>query len=283
MKTSAFPKAASDDAALLAVLQEAVLEAGRVIMKHYTDGCAVETKKDASPVTQADRDAEAVILAALAAAGADIPVVAEEEAAAGRLPADLGRRFLLIDPLDGTREFLLRNGDFTVNIGLIEDGVPVAGIVYAPVRNLLFIGVDGHAEEMQTTSAHRIESRRTIRARVPGKELVAVCSRSHRTPETDRFLEAYRIGGSVSVGSSLKFCLIARGEADIYPRFGPTMEWDTAAGDAILRVAGGMTVGLDGAPLTYGCRVRTGLAGFANPDFVAYGAGPAPVLSASHA
>jgi len=264
---------------MLAVLQEAALEAGRVIMKHYANGCAVQSKKDSSPVTEADRDAEAIILAALASVVPDIPVVAEEEVAAGRLPSHLGRRFLLVDPLDGTREFLLRNGDFTVNIGLIEDGAPVLGIVYAPVRNRLFIGNSNGAEEITTTKDHAIGTRRGIAVRVHGPERVAVCSRSHKNPETEKFLNDNRINSCVSIGSSLKFCLIASGEADIYPRFGPTMEWDTAAGDAVLRAAGGLTTTFEGTPLSYGQRANEGVAGFANPNFVAFGGGTKPVFA----
>ncbi|MFK0683735.1 3'(2'),5'-bisphosphate nucleotidase CysQ [Ochrobactrum sp. BD67] len=281
MKISASPKADPSGEAMLAVLQEAALEAGRVIMKHYANGCAVHSKKDSSPVTEADRDAEAIILSALASVAPDIPVVAEEEVAAGRLPAQLGRRFLLVDPLDGTREFLLRNGDFTVNIGLIEDGAPVLGLVYAPVRNRMFIGTGNGAEEITTTGDHAIGSRRGIAVRVHGPERLAVCSRSHNNPETKKFLTDNRISDCVSVGSSLKFCLIASGEADIYPRFGPTMEWDTAAGDAVLRAAGGLTTTFDGIPLSYGQRASEGVAGFANPNFVAFGGGSRPVFEAA--
>ncbi|AAL52934.1 MULTISPECIES: 3'(2'),5'-bisphosphate nucleotidase CysQ [Brucella] len=279
MKISASPKAGLDGTALRAVLRDAALEAGRSIMKHYVNGCAVQSKKDASPVTEADHAAEAIILAALSSACPDVPVVAEEEVAAGRLPDHLGRKFLLVDPLDGTREFLLRNGDFTVNIGLVEEGAPVLGIVYAPARNLLFIGSDAGAWAMETTPDHGAGQDQRIFARVSPAEKVAVCSRSHLTPETERFLAENRIASSVSVGSSLKFCILAKGEADIYPRFGPTMEWDTAAGDAVLRAAGGMTATLDGRPMIYGQRLRAGAAGFANPDFVAYGAGEAPVFT----
>lgn len=274
---------ALSDQALLSGFEKAALDAGRVIMKHYTDGCAVTSKADRSPVTEADHAAEAIILSALAKILPGVPVVAEEEVAAGRLPASLGRRFLLVDPLDGTREFLLRNGDFTVNIGLIEDGVPVAGVVYAPARNLLFIGAGGHAEEVTTTPEHETANRRKIRACVAGDEQVAVCSRSHNSPETADFLNNNRISGHISVGSSLKFCMIARGEADIYPRCSATMEWDTAAGDAVLRASGGMTSDLDGKPLVYGERFNGDVTGFANPHFIAYGAGPVPSFFAQQA
>ncbi|WP_245410113.1 3'(2'),5'-bisphosphate nucleotidase CysQ [Falsochrobactrum shanghaiense] len=274
-------KAEPNGSAMLAALQEAALEAGRVIMRHYEDGCAVYSKEDLSPVTEADRAAEAVILAALAAIAPQISVVAEEEAAAGRLPADLGQKFFLIDPLDGTREFLKRNGDFTVNIALIEDGVPVLGLVYAPTRNLLYMGGPDGAVEMRTSAAHEIGQTRAINARIAPPDPVVVCSRSHRTQQTERFLHDNRLDQFISVGSSLKFCMIACGEADIYPRFGPTMEWDTAAGDAVLRAAGGMTATFDGAPLAYGRRADGTLTGFANPDFIAYGAGAMPVFASS--
>lgn len=279
MTTAANPKADSNSKTLLTVLENAALEAGRVIIKHYTDGCAVHSKKDQSPVTEADHAAEAIILAALASVAPDIPVVAEEEAAAGRLPAHLGQRFFLIDPLDGTREFLLRNGDFTVNIALIEGGAPVLGLVYTPVRNLLYLGSREGAQEVTTSADHHIVSRRPITARIAPPENVVVCSRSHLTPETEEFLKLNHSGKCVSVGSSLKFCMIARGDADLYPRFGPTMEWDTAAGDAVLRAAGGMTTTFDGKPMIYGARSDGSVRGFANPDFVAFGAGKAPVFN----
>ena len=279
MTTAAFPKTDTDSKALLAALENAALEAGRVIIKHYTQGCAVHSKKDQSPVTEADHAAEAIILAALASVAPDIPVVAEEEAAAGRLPARLGRHFFLIDPLDGTREFLLRNGDFTVNIALIEDGVPALGLVYAPVRNLLYVGSRDGAQEVTTSADHQSISRCAINARIAPHEKTVVCSRSHLTPETQQFLKLNHSGKCVSVGSSLKFCMIARGDADLYPRFGPTMEWDTAAGDAVLRAAGGMTTTFDGKPMIYGARSDGTVQSFANPDFVAFGAGKAPVFN----
>ncbi|MEN5275622.1 3'(2'),5'-bisphosphate nucleotidase CysQ [Brucella sp. TWI432] len=279
MTTATFPKADPNSKALLKVLEDTALEAGRVIIKHYTDGCAVHSKKDQSPVTEADHAAEAIILSALASFASGIPVVAEEEAAAGRLPEQLGETFFLIDPLDGTREYLLRNGDFTVNIALIENGVPVLGLVYAPVRNLLYVGGRDGAQEVVTSADHQIISRRPIAVRIAPPEKVVVCSRSHLTPETEEFLKRNHGGKCVSVGSSLKFCMIARGEADLYPRFGPTMEWDTAAGDAVLRAAGGMTTTFDGKPMIYGARSDGTVKGFANPDFVAFGAGEAPVFA----
>lgn len=263
---------------LLGPLQSAALEAGRAIMHHYENGCAVFDKKDSTPVTEADQAAEAIILAVLANHAPNIPIVAEEEAAAGRIPAILGEKFFLIDPLDGTREFLLRNGDFTVNIALIENGIPILGVVYAPARHLLFIGSSSGAKEIETCADHKPQQQRPIEVRVAPFEPIALCSRSHATTATEQFLQKNRISHSVSVGSSLKFCMIARGEADIYPRFGPTMEWDTAAGDAVLRAAGGKTVTSDGVPLIYGQRADGTVSGFANSDFIALGGGNWPAF-----
>ncbi len=261
-------RAASSPNALLLLMERAAIEAGWAIMKIYDAGFDVCLKEDGSPVTQADKTAEAIILAALRAATPDIPIVAEEESSEGRAPTHPGHRFYLVDPLDGTREFISRNGDFTVNIALIEHGAPVIGVVYAPARGLLFSGGPDGARE--AIIADRLATaRRPIGIRDCPARMIAVASRSHSTPETDDYLACLDIAERVSVGSSLKFCLLARGEADVYPRFGPTMEWDTAAGDAILRAAGGGTWTLDDCLLTYG------KSGFANPFFVARGANPA--------
>jgi len=259
------------DRALLAELERLALAAGRVVMDFYRNGGPVESKADHSPVTAADRDAEAVILDGLRACAPGIPVVAEEETSAGRVPAELGEAFFLVDPLDGTREFVNRRDDFTVNIALVRRGEPVCGVVYAPARQALWSGSPGHAEAATVSPEHAVLSRRTIRARPLARPPVIVASHSHRTPETDAFIARYPGSEIVSVGSSLKFCLLARGEADIYPRFGRTMEWDTAAGDAVLRAAGGRTMTLDGKPLAYGKRNLPNEADFANPHFVAEG------------
>ncbi|QND54155.1 3'(2'),5'-bisphosphate nucleotidase CysQ [Phyllobacterium sp. 628] len=256
---------------MLHTFEITAIAAGQEILRIYTEGCDFELKDDKSPVTEADHAAEAIILAALHRTTPDIPVVAEEEISGGHVPGDLGARFYLVDPLDGTREFVSRNGDFTVNIALIEHGIPVLGVVYAPVRGVLFIGGPGGAEEVSIAEDGSVTARKAIACRTPPNELIAVASRSHRTPETDAYLEDFNIADCVSVGSSLKFGLLARGEADIYPRFGRTMEWDTAAGDAVLRAAGGMTLTLDGKPLTYGRRNQADDADFANPHFVARG------------
>lgn len=260
-----------DAATFIAGLERAALSAGQIILDFYANGVDVSHKSDASPVTEADHAAEAVILAALQSLTPDIPVIAEEEVAAGRIPELVGSRFYLVDPLDGTKEFLLRNGDFTVNIALIENGVPVLGVVYAPVRGQMFIGSGNGAEEVAIGADGAILSRAPIRVRASPTKPVAVASRSHRTPETDACLVDFDVEHCVTVGSSLKFCLLARGEADLYPRFSRTMEWDTAAGDAVLRAAGGTTSTLDGKPLVYGKRNQLHDSDFANPHFIARG------------
>jgi 3'(2'), 5'-bisphosphate nucleotidase len=256
---------------LLATFETTAIAAGQEILRIYEEGYDVALKDDKSPVTAADHAAEAIILEALRRATPDIPVVAEEEISGGHVPGDLGDRFYLVDPLDGTREFVNRNGDFTVNIALIERGAPVLGIVYAPVRGWLFTGGPEGAEEVTVDYAGAIVSRQAISCRAAPEQLIAVASRSHRTPETDDYLKDFAISDCVSVGSSIKFGLLARGEADIYPRFGRTMEWDTAAGDAVLRAAGGITLTLDSKALTYGRRNQADDADFANPNFVARG------------
>lgn len=251
-------------------LVAAAIAAGREIMAVYEDGPIVaERKDDGSPVTIADRRAEAVILAALAVAAPGVPVVAEEESAAGRTPAT-GRRFLLVDPLDGTREFLARNGEFTVNIALVEDRVPVAGIVHAPALGQIFAGSAAGAWRGEVVGG-RVTDRRPIAVRKAPARVTAIGSRSHGNPQAARWLARFDVAAFVGRGSSLKFCLLAAGEADVYPRFGRTMEWDTAAGDAVLRSAGGIVTTLDGAPLLYDKRNQAADADFANPFFVAYG------------
>lgn len=252
---------------LAAVFQDLALAAGRRIMEIFRAGCEVGFKADASPVTRADREAEAIIVAGLRARYPDVALVAEEEAAAGAAPSATGDTFLLVDPLDGTREFVSRNADFTVNIALVDRGVPVVGVVYAPARHLLYKGRPGHSEAVPTDPDHRASGSRAIAVRPPHRPPVVVASRSHCTAETEAYIARLGPVEWVSVGSSLKFCLIASGEADLYPRLGPTMQWDTAAGDAVLRAAGGMTRTLDGEALTYGAGT-----GYANPSFVATGA-----------
>ena len=253
---------------LLDGLIDASIEAGRIILDVYARPIDVAFKADASPVTEADGLAEAVLLAALGRLAPEVPVVAEESVAAGRVPP-AANRFFLVDPLDGTKEFIRRNGDFTVNVALIEDGEPVMGVVYAPAVGRLFAGGPDGAWEM-AVEGNAAGARRTIRVREPPAEgATLLVSRSHATAATDAFRPAVAVADRRVVGSSLKFCLIAAGEADVYPRFGPTMEWDTAAGDAVLRAAGGVMMLPDGAPFPYGKRARSGLADFANPSFIA--------------
>ena len=259
---------------LLEGFVEAALEAGAAIWRIFQEDVAVIVKADKSPVTAADHAAEAIILKALAALVPDVPVVAEEEVAAGRMPK-VGARFLLVDPLDGTKEFIKKGTDFTVNIALVEDGRPTLGVVYAPARSRLFAG-DVKTGVAWTTDAEpdsrTMGARRAIRVRPVGAALIAVASKSHGTPETEAYLTACGVAERVSIGSSLKFCLVAAGEADLYPRAGPTCEWDTGAGHAVLVAAGGRVFDLSGAALAYGKEK------FFNPGFVATGPYDAPPL-----
>ena len=235
-------------AALIAGLTGPVREAGVAIMAVHARGVVAETKSDGSPVTEADQAAEDVLLAALAMVAPDIPVVSEENAASHAMAAT--DRFFLVDPLDGTKEFLRADGQgaFTVNIGLIEHGVPTMGIVYAPALDRMFYGsVSGGASEVAAGNQRAIAVRD-----VPASGCLAVASRSHRDAATNEWLAHYGIDQTIATGSSLKFCLVAAGEADVYPRFGPTMEWDTAAGDAVLRAAGGAVHHPDGTLFDYG-------------------------------
>ena len=250
--------------------------AGAVVMAVYATDFAVQGKADASPVTEADAQAEAVILAGLRALTPDIPVVAEEAAAAGLAPqvATTGR-FWLVDPLDGTREFVARNGEFTVNIALIEHGRPLLGVVLAPAvtgpgvgpAGVLYAGLVGHGAWVEDNAG-----RRPIHCRpVPQAGLAVLASRSHGDAAAlDAFLAVFLAGRRVAqlgtAGSSLKLCLLAAGQADLYPRLGRTMEWDIAAGHAVLAAAGGSVRRIDnGAPLDYG------KPGYENPHFVASG------------
>ena len=241
-------------------------------MAHFKAGAEVKLKGDKSPVTQADHESEAVILAALARLAPGIKVVSEESC--GTIGVALPRRFFLVDPLDGTKEFIQERSDFTVNVALIEDGRPSFGLVYAPARALLAVTVArGNAVSAELTpSASGADlsqfSLSTLRARMPEKqELTALVSLSHLDPDTEAYLTKLNIAGLSSVGSSFKFVALARGEADIYPRFGPTMEWDTAAGQAVLEAAGGKVVTLSGDPLRYGKTEQ----GLRNPSFIACG------------
>ncbi len=245
-------------------------------MRHYHAGAEVELKGDFSPVTCADRESETIILAALAELAPDVTVISEETFRGVEAP--LPHRFFLVDPLDGTKEFIKKRSDFTVNIALIEGGRPCFGLVYAPARALLAVTPEaGTAVEVELPPNEagvdfgRL-ARKPLHARpVRGSGLTALVSHSHLDAETEAFLAKLDIAERSGVGSSVKFLAIAKGEADVYPRFGPTMEWDTAAGQAVLEAAGGRVVGSDGQPLGYG-KVETGLR---NPSFIAWGRGGA--------
>ena len=247
---------------LVEALAHIAERAGAEILSVYETAFAVRGKEDASPVTDADVRAEAVILTALAEVAPHIPVVAEEIVAAGKVPDLSGGRFFLVDPLDGTREFISRNGEFTVNIALIEQGRPVAGVVHLPALGQTYWS-DGTGA-WRGTAAEPDAQR--IHCREPASDgLVVVASRSHRDARTDEFLKEFTVSKLLSAGSSLKLCRVAEGAADLYPRLGRTMEWDIAAGQAVLEAAGGSVRTLDGEPLRYG------KPGLDNPDFVARG------------
>lgn len=258
----------SEHSQLVDHLAEAAREAGAAILEIVRRGFDVEHKGDSSPVTEADRAAELIILAALARAAPGIPVIAEEQVAAGKIPAH-GDTFFLVDPLDGTKEFIRGGDDYTVNIGLIERGQPRLGVVYSPATGRLHGGVTGDGAWLDEGSG-----RQAIRTRPRGAALTAVASKSHLNQATIDYLEA--AAGKcdfVSIGSSLKFCILAEGRADIYPRAAPTCEWDTAAGHAVLLAAGGMVDGPDGAALRYDKPA------FLNRAFVATAGWKAPPLA----
>ena len=232
-------------------------------MQVYAHGATARMKADRTPVTEADERAEAIILERLADVLPAVPVIAEESASRGVMP-EAGRRFVLVDPLDGTKEFLSRNGEFTVNIALVEDGRPTVGCVFAPAIDTLYAA--------GTTAWREVGSARTPLATrpYPADGLIALCSRSHPDPACDAYLARLAIAGRAEAGSSLKFCRVAEGSADVYPRFGPTMEWDVAAGHAVLAAAGGSVVSPDGSAFVYGKRD----AGYRNAAFVAWGREP---------
>lgn len=252
------------DLQLLEAIEQLADRASSVILNIYRSDFSVDTKADATPVTVADQQAEQVILEGLASLSPAIPVVAEESVANGKIPSiDPVGRFWLVDPLDGTREFIDRNGEFTVNIALIEAGVPLLGVVLAPALGITYSGLAGEgAWRSDSTGRHRI----TCRA-VPAEGLAVVASRSHGDERAlDAFLAGRRVASRVNAGSSLKLCLLAEGRADLYPRLGRTMEWDIAAGHAVLAAAGGRVCRIDD-----GSALRYGKAGFDNPHFFAQG------------
>ena len=249
-------------AGLLPELKRVAEEAGRATMRFYGAPEAV-WKADGSPVTAADHASEKVILPALRVLTPDIPVISEEEAAAGVSPEVRGSRFWLVDPLDGTKEFIKQNGEFTINIALVEDHVPTLGVVHVPVTGETYAA----AGPASATLSVNGEAARSIAVRKPPAQgLTIVASRSHGDSEAmDRFLDGLAVAEKRPAGSSVKLCLVARGDADLYPRLGPTMEWDIAAGHAVLLGAGGRIETEAGGPLLYG------KPDFRNPHFVAYG------------
>ena len=254
---------------LVPVIRRLALQAGDRIMQVYNGpDFEVKSKSDASPVTEADEAADALISAGLRLAFPDVVLITEEQAASHALTA---RTFLIVDPLDGTKEFVQRRGDFTVNIAYVEDGVPLRGVVYAPAQDRLFYTLpDGTTvEEIGAFDKDVVGTLKRIGVCRPDNgALMVVASKSHRDAATDDYISKYAVKDMTSAGSSLKFCLVATGEADLYPRLGRTMEWDTAAGDAVLRGAGGHVVRFDDhTPLAYG------KPGWDNPFFIAYAPG----------
>jgi 3'(2'), 5'-bisphosphate nucleotidase len=250
-------------AALVEAAREAACRAAEVVLEVYAKDFEVLRKADKSPVTLADMRAEKVIEETLRRAAPDIPVVAEETCEQEGVPREVARRFWLVDPLDGTKEFVARNGEFSINIGLVENGRAVAGVIHIPVKRLTYAAAGpGTATRQEDRAAPA-----PIAARAPPPSgLVVAHSRSHRDSEKlEAYLKPFSVAERLLSGSAYKFCLIAEGSADLYPRMGPTMEWDTAAGQAILEAAGGSMTTLDGAPFRYGkpgCR---------NGEFVARG------------
>lgn len=236
--------------------------AGKEILEVYGTDFDVSRKDDSSPVTEADERAERLIIDAIRGEiGEAYPIVAEEAVAGGDIPDVGDQPFWLVDPLDGTKQFVKRQGEFTVNIALIENRRPLLGVVHAPALSVTYWGSPlGAFAADDGQAAHPIACRP-----MPARGLIAVASRSHRNAETDAFLARYDLADSISAGSSIKFCLVAAGKADVYPRTGRTMEWDTAAGHAVVRFAGGTVCNLDGAELLYA------KPGFENPYFVVSG------------
>lgn len=250
-----------DDAKLLDLAAELADRAGAVILDIRKRGFAVQQKTDLSPVTEADQAAEALILAGLRSATPDIPVVAEEEIAGGRIVA-VAPQFWLVDPLDGTREFTSGQDEFAVNIGLVRDGRVVLGVVGVPALGELFGGIVGQGAWKRGASGQAPIAARTA----PAEGLTVVASRRHGdVTQLNAYLQGRRVAQTLNFGSSLKFCRLAEGAADLYPRFGRTMEWDTGAPQAVLEAAGGAVLTLDGAPLGYG------KPGWENPHFVCTG------------
>ncbi|WDI32093.1 3'(2'),5'-bisphosphate nucleotidase CysQ [Hyphococcus flavus] len=262
-------KISPSDEDLAQALSGYALEAGAAALEIYNTEFTADIKEDKSPVTQADRLGEEIILKGLKSFAPSIPILAEESASEGNAPDDLGNLFFLVDPLDGTREFINRTGEFTVNIALIENGRAIYGVVYAPASNIVYAGGREGAWKALVDENGALGKRSTINVRTtPSDGLIAVASRSHRSRETDEYLKTLNVADFTAAGSSLKFCLLAEGKADVYPRFGRTMEWDTGAGQAVLEAAGGSVLTHPhGEPLAYGKSAR----GYDNPHFIAWG------------
>lgn len=258
----------TDPKALLALAPQIIqttLAAGTVVMDVFNSNFEVYGKADQSPVTEADKRGEDVITAALSSIAPDIPIVGEEAKSEGHCPDISGGLFWLVDPLDGTKEFVKKGSDFTVNIGLIKDGVPIAGFVLAPAMNRLYWGVKDAGAWIADVKDEQMFNQRPIKARKADPEnLIIVASKSHRSAELEAWLAHFPSAEHVSIGSSLKLCLIATGEADLYPRLGPTCEWDTAAAHAVLLAAGGSVEVETGSPLVYAKDLKT----FLNPWFL---------------
>ena len=254
---------------LVMEMRRLAIVAGSEILKIYhSDNLGIKTKIDESPVTKADEVADAIISAGLTEKFGDIPLVTEEQAQTHSFSHD---RFLIVDPLDGTKEFIHKRGEFTVNIALVEKGAPTLGVVYAPALERLFYtdSKSSAVEELAPFDENSIGECKPVRVSKPDNSaLIVVASNSHRDAATDEYIARYQVANFKSAGSSLKFCLLANGEADFYPRLGRTMEWDTAAGDALLRTAGGHVIDFAAKlPLLYG------KSGYANPFFIAFSDG----------
>lgn len=233
--------------------------AGHIIMHYFSNGYSKNKKSDDSPITEADIAANKYIIEKLTAIAPHIPIIAEEDETMG---SNEHKRFFLVDPLDGTRSFVRGEPEFTVNIGLIENNQPVFGVIYCPPQDILYFGMVGENAYKQIGS----DKPQIIKTRnAPNDGLTVVRSRSHPSKSTNDYLETLQIKELISGSSSVKFCMVAEGSADIYPRFGRTMEWDTAAGHAILNAAGGSVKTTDGNPFLYGKK------GFENPAFIAFG------------
>ena len=272
------PDAELEGRSLATALLAPVIEAARIQLRYFRDCTAVVTKADKSPVTVADQESETVLIAALARIAPTIPVVAEENMASGARPVT-GSAFFLVDPLDGTREFIAGRPEFTINIALVRDGRPVFGLIYTPAAGELYVttgpgaavGTHLDAASSPPGSLNQLQLKPLAARLPPADGLIVATSHSHMNKATEDILSGYVIKSRMPMGSSVKFCRIAEGRADIYPRVGPTSEWDTAAGQAILEAAGGSVSTLDGKPLTYGHAAG----GFKNPAFIAYGRRPA--------